>query len=133
MLKRGIFYLDGIQVSPNKYRKTVAGATPAQAPVVKAPVIIQNPTPEKSRATATASTTASKPDPYYETPDKYALVNTIRTLGTGGQARAVLVHTGSKALVAKFFKKNRYCLREARILREIHDNLGIRYVAIMTL
>jgi hypothetical protein len=131
MLKRGTFYVDGIQVSPNKCRKTVASATPAQAPVVKAPVIIQNPTPEKSRATATASITASKTDPYYETPDKYALVNTIHTLGNGGQARAVLVHTGSKALVAKFFKKDRYCLREAQILREIHNNLDIKYVAII--
>ena len=130
------FWVDGQQVPPVKYRKTVAGAKPVPAPVINGfvyPAIVQNPTPEKSQIPASTSTTASKPDPYYETPDKYSLVENVRTLGTGGQARAVLVRTGGEYRVAKFFKKEKYCIREARIIKQIHASASDGYVVTLTL
>ncbi|QDS77973.1 hypothetical protein FKW77_001887 [Venturia effusa] len=100
---------------PIKFRKTLVPNVP----------ILQIPTPERSLGTATASTTASKSDPYYEIPQKYSLVTTVRTLGTGGQARAVLCRgSGGELFVVKFFKRSKYAIREAEIIRQIHGSAG---------
>jgi hypothetical protein len=126
MSKRPVFYVDEFQVSPNKHRKILGPDASGAKLTPKKPTIqiLQNPTPEKSRGIGTSSTTASKPDHYYKIPERYSFVETVRTLGAGGQARAVLVRTGGKLHVAKFFKKEKYCIREARIIKQIHE----RYV-----
>lgn len=133
MSKRPYVQVDGHQnASPSKFRKTLIPTLPLKGARQLAAPVLQNPTPERSRGTATASTTASKPDPYYEIPQKYSIVTTLRTLGSGGQARAVLCqYRGGKQFVVKFFKKSRYAIREAKIIRQIHSSAGAaanRYV-----
>lgn len=127
MSKRPIALVDGYQIaSPRKFRKTLTPILPFKGARQLVAPVLQNPTPEKSYGTATASTTASKSDPYYEFPtNKYSLVATLRTLGSGGQARAVLCQSrGGKQFVVKFFKKSKYAHREARIIRQIHGSAG---------
>lgn len=119
MSKRPFPQLEDHPYPPNKYRRT----NTANAPIIKKaapakPVLL--PTPEKSPRTGSSTTTTSKPDPRYEVPELYPLVWPLGTLGTGGQARAVLVQVGSKQYVAKYFKKEKYCIREARIIRQVH-------------
>jgi hypothetical protein len=122
--------------SPHKYRKLLNIPPGVDVPLnnnQQRQAVIQNPTPDRSadrKATSlspragTSSTTASKPYTEYETPEKHLKAEYVRTLGTGGQARAVLVHTngckGSTLQVAKYFKKEKYCIRESRILKKIH-------------
>ncbi|KAE9969939.1 hypothetical protein EG328_006545 [Venturia inaequalis] len=126
MAKRPIMEVEGhLNAPPNKFRKTLAPNQLVNSARQPAAPVLQNPTPERSRGTATASTTASKPDPYYEAPQKYSLITTLRTLGSGGQARAVLCQgRGGKQFVVKFFKKSKYAIREATIIRQIHGSAG---------
>lgn len=133
MSKRPYVLVDGYEnAPPAKMRKTLTPHLPVKFARQPAAPIVQIPTPERSRGTATASTTASKPDPYYEVPQKYSLVSTVRTLGSGGQARAVLCQgRGGNQFVVKFFKKSKYAIREAKIIRQIHGSAGAaadRYV-----
>ncbi|TLD19996.1 kinase-like protein [Venturia nashicola] len=126
MSKRRLFEVDGHQIAPpSKFRKILSPFQPIKAVRPPAAPVLQIPTPERSLGTASTSTTASKPDPLYEVPQKYSLITTMGTLGSGGQARAVLCQgRGSKQFVVKFFKKWKYAVREAKIIRQIHGSAG---------